>query len=197
MSGKSGRSLLSHILYTIRMAVRFRASLSRILREATFKPPWEISIQRLRLTGVKVIVLDFDGVLAPYGDDQPSALMLGWLNRCIKQFGEANVFILSNNPSPARIEFFREHFARVQWLTGFRLKPYPDGLEWAISFRNVTPREVLLIDDRLMTGVLCACIAQIGVYYVRRPIVALSRHPSREFFFMVLRGMERLLFSSF
>ncbi len=179
------------------MVIRFRASLSRILREATSKPPWEISIQQLRLTGVKIIVLDFDGVLAPYGDDQPSTLMLGWLNRCIRQFGEANVFILSNNPSPARIEFFREHFARVQWLTGFRLKPYPDGLEWAISFRSVAPREVLLIDDRLMTGVLCACIAQIGVCYVRQPIVALSKRPSRELFFMALRGMERLLFRSF
>lgn len=197
VSGEPNRSLLSRIVYTIRMAVRFRASLSRILREATPERPWEISIQRLRSTGVKVVVLDFDGILAPYGDDRPSTPMLGWLDRCIGQFGGANVFILSNHPSPARIAFFRKRFASVRWLTGFRPKPYPDGLERAISLGNVAPREVLLVDDRLVTGALCACIAQIGVCYVRRPIVVLSKRTSRELFFMTLRGMERLLLGLF
>ncbi len=193
MSAESGKSLLSRIVYAIRMGVRFRASLVRILREATPEHPWEISIQRLRSTGAKVIALDFDGVLAPYGDDRPSTPMLGWLKRCVGQFGGENVFVLSNNPSRARIEFFRERFPSVRWLTDFQPKPYPDGLERVISLRHVAPREVLLVDDRLMTGALCACITKVNVYYVRRPIVDLSKRTFRELFFMTLRGMERLL----
>lgn len=179
------------------MAVRFRDSLSQILREATSEPPWEISIQRLQSIGVKVIVLDFDGVLSPYGDDSPYEPMLDWIDQCIVQFGEANVFILSNNPSLARIEFFRKRFFGVRWLTGFRQKPYPDGLECAISLRKVMSQEVMLVDDRLMTGALCACIAQTRICYVRRPIVALFKRTASELFFMTLRGMERLLFGLF
>ena len=193
MSGESGRRLLSRIFYAMRMTVRFRANLARILRESTSEHPWEISIQRLRTTGAKVIVLDFDGVLAPYGDERPIAPMLCWLDRCVGQFGGANVYVLSNNPSPARIEFFRERFPSVRWVTGVRPKPYPDGLEQVISLGHVAPRDTLLVDDRLMTGALCACITQVNVCYVRRPIVDLSKRISMEFFFMTLRGMERLL----
>lgn len=197
MSGKPGWSLLTRIVYALRMAVRFRASLGRIYREAPPEHPWDISIQRLRSTGAKVIALDFDGVLAPYDDDRPSTPMMGWLDRCVEQFGGANVFVLSNNPSPARIEFFRQRFPGVRWLTGFRPKPYPDGLERVISLGQVAPWEVLLVDDRLLAGVLCACIAQVNVCYVRRPIVDLSKRTSRELFFMTLRGVERLFLGWF
>ena len=197
MNRESGKSLLARVVYALRMGLRFRADLARILREATPDPPWEISTQRLRSTGAKVIALDFDGVLAPYGDERPAAPMLGWLERCIEQFGGANVFVLSNNPSPARIEFFRERFPRVRWLTGFAPKPYPDGLERVISLSRAAPREVLLVDDRLLTGALCARIARVNVCYVRRPIVDLSKRTSRELFFMTLRGMERLLIGWF
>ncbi len=123
--------------------------------------------------------------------------MSDWIDQCIAQFGETNVFILSNNPSLARIEFFRKRFSGVRWLTGFRQKPYPDGLEYAISLRKVMPQEVLLVDDRLATGALCACIARTRICYVRRPIVALSNRTASELFFMTLRGMERLLFGLF
>ena len=197
MSGESGTSRFLRVVYAIRMGVRYRASLGRIFREATPEYPWEISIRRLRSSGAKVIALDFDGVLAPHGDDRPSTPMLGWLDRCVGQFGGENVFVLSNNPSPARIEFFREHFPSVRWLTDSRPKPYPDGLERLISLGHLAPREVLLVDDRLMTGALCACIAQVNVCYVRRPIVDLSKRCFSELFFMALRGMERLLLGRF
>ena len=184
-------------LYVIRMAIQFRASLGRIFREATPERPWEISIPQLLSSGAKVIALDFDGVLAPHGDDRPSTPMLEWLDRCVERFGSGNVFILSNGPSPVRIEFFQERFPSVRWLTGFRPKPYPDGLEQIISLRQVTSQNVLLIDDRLMTGALCACIARVNFFYVRRPIVDLSNRTYTEMFYMTLRWMERLLIGRF
>ena len=190
-------SLLTRIIYAIRMAVRFKSRLGGIIREANPQHPCEISIHWLQSTGAKVIALDFDGVLAPYGDDRPSTPMLGWLDRCVEQFGGVNVFILSNNPSPARIEFFHERFPSVQWLTGYRPKPYPDGLERVISLRNLAPSEVLLVDDRLMTGILCACITQANVCYVSRPIVDISKRTFMELFFITLRWLERLLLGWF
>lgn len=197
MSGESCRSLLLRIIYTIQMAFRFRTALSLIQRESTLESPWEISFEKLQSTGAKVIVLDFDGVLAPYGEERPGSLVLDWLEGCGRQFGRENVFILSNNPSTARIEFIQERFPGIRWISDSQPKPYPEGLERIISLVGLAPCEVLMVDDRLLTGGLCACITQVNFYYVRCPIVDLTKCTSKELFFMTLRGMERLLLRFF
>ncbi len=194
MGAEPVNTILSRIAFTVRMGARHRAGLARILREnAPDCRPWEISIDQCRSTGATIIALDFDGVLAPHGDPRPAPLMLDWLDRCVGQFGAENVFVLSNAPSPPRMAFFQDRFPDVRWQTGAARKPYPDGLEQIISLTRVAPRALLLVDDRLLTGALAACIADINFLYVRRPIVDLAKQTFKEIFFMTLRGTERLL----
>jgi hypothetical protein len=53
----------------------------------------------------------------------------------------------------------------------------------------------MLVDDRLLTGGLAACIAKVSITYITRPIVLLSKRPLSELFFMMLRFWERRLIS--
>jgi hypothetical protein len=55
--------------------------------------------------------------------------------------------------------------------------------------------QLMLIDDRLLTGVLAACLANVSVAYITYPYVQLSKRPLPEMFFMVLRSLERYLIS--
>ena len=192
------RLRLAQIAYAVRMAVRFRSSLAHYLRTTPAeRRPWQISVQELRAGGAKILALDFDGVLAPHGQPRPCARMLAWLDQCLEEFGAENVFVLSNAPSPARMAFFHQRFQNVRWVTNCRPKPYPDGLERVLSLTRKAPCELLLIDDRLLTGGLSACIAQVKLCYVRRPIVDLSQSTTKELFFMTLRWMERLMLRPF
>jgi uncharacterized protein len=194
MLGGSHQSPISRVIYTFRMSFRYRFNLAIIMRESTLEHPWDISFRQLRSIGIKVIVLDFDGVLAPHGDNRPIKLILDWLDNGIDLIGGENVFVLSNNPTLARVEFFGKRFPNVRWVTGFLPKPYPDGLVQIISLAQVSPQEVLMVDDRLMTGVLCSCIAKTRVCYIRRPTMDFSKRTAKEFLYMVIRALERQVF---
>ncbi len=144
--------------------------------------------------GVQVLALDFDGVLASDGTPFPSPKVQQWLDHCVRQLGTERVFILSNKPRPERISWFKEQYPGLRFISGVRKKPYPDGLQAIQQCTQVPFQAILLVDDRLLTGVLAACIAQTQALHIRTPYVELSKHPVKESFFMLLRGIEKVLF---
>lgn len=176
------------------MAWRWRHTLARILRDApSCRAPWQISLDALKTEEISVIVLDFDGVLAPWGAERPIPEMVTWMDRCVSSLGVEHVFVLSNGPSRTRKEFFLERYPGVGFVSGVRKKPYPDGLHAILETTQVEPQGVLMVDDRLFTGALAACLAGVKVAYVPCPLVNIWLHPVRELFFMALRGLERCL----
>jgi len=138
-----------------------------------------------------VLVLDFDGVLAPHGNDVPLPEIVEWLRRCASVFGEERIFILSNRPDPARADYFQRTFPGVRFVSGVRKKPYTDGLLHIMELSGAAPCHVVMLDDRLLTGVLAACLAGTGVVYITGPYVSLTQRPLLESFFMMLRIVER------
>jgi predicted HAD superfamily phosphohydrolase YqeG len=70
-------------------------------------------------------------------------------------------------------------------------KPYPDGLQKIMALTGQPANALMLVDDRLLTGGLAASIANVPVTYITRPYVSLSKRPVKEFFFMILRFLER------
>ena len=189
-------ALFKRILFSLRMMRRYRHALANIVhhsprnRQLCQIPPITFKEQ-----GVAILVLDFDGVLAAHGEPYPAPELRPWLRDCIALFGPEQVFVLSNKPLSIRIEEFNRHYPGVRYIAEVKKKPYPDGLQKIMAITGQPPEALMLVDDRLLTGGLAACIANVPMTYITRPYVRLSKRPVQELFFMILRFLERLPFS--
>lgn len=146
----------------------------------------------LKAQGIRAIVVDFDGVLAPHGENCPNSNLEDWLNSCVHSFGLGRVFILSNKPTLRRQAYFTEHFTGIEFVIG-KKKPYPDGILKIAKITDLIPAELLVVDDRLLTGVLAAIIAGASARYVVNPLANFTKRPLVESFFAALRKIERWL----
>lgn len=142
---------------------------------------------------VAVVVLDFDGVLAPHDSDKPTPESEAWLKRLSVSIGEQRIAILTNKAKPQRITYFQQYFPGIQVVVGVAKKPYPDGLWEIANYRGIDSSRLLLIDDRLLTGMLAACLAPCQARYFRRPLRDYAKNPIREIFFSSLRTLERFI----
>jgi len=185
---------LSHVLAGFSLGFRHRRTLRRVLRE-TSKCCCILSLdpQQLKSSGIAVLALDFDGVLAHHGAPQPLPETIEWLKLCQSVFGGEKIFILSNKPTEGRRAWFNEHFPAFRFIAGVRKKPYPDGLNKTAKLAAVPLTSILMVDDRLLTGCLAAINAGARPCYIRKPYVSFSHRPLAELFFMLLRSGERLL----
>ena len=183
---------VAHILASFSIGFRHRHELLRILT-ATPKKSSILTLDPLALKagGIEVLVLDFDGVLAPHGFPAPLPEAEQWLALNTAVFGAENIFILSNKPTNARKSWFDKHFTGIRFISGERKKPFPDGLNKIGELAKVPLSAILMVDDRLLTGCLAAINAGARTFYVRRPFTSLSRNPVADLFFQIIRIMER------
>jgi hypothetical protein len=173
---------------------RYRHQLATIYQDSHSHPrSIHCSPAELKKQGIKVLVLDFDGVLAADGELLPNAEIQPWLQECIQHFGATQIFILSNRPLPTRIAYFNTHYQGIRWIKEVRKKPYPDGLQQIITLTKQLPQTIMLLDDRLLTGALAACLTQVKVTLVTHPYANWWKRPLRETFFTLLRFSERRL----
>lgn len=147
----------------------------------------ELTPERLRSFSVKLIALDFDGVLAAHGEAEVRSEVRVWMERV-----GLPLVVLSNKPNRQRIELLKKQLPAVEFIQGFRKKPYPDGLLSLMAARQLRPDQVLMIDDRILTGLLAACIAGCRGIIVLSPYRRLLKRPVVELFFECLRRAERL-----
>jgi len=182
----------SHILAGFSLGIRHRRRLRRILNEApagtcilTLDPAV------LKSSGVVALALDFDGVLAHHGAPVPLPEAVEWIKRCEAVFGGERIFILSNKPTEGRKAWFSDHFPSLRFISGVRKKPFPDGLHKTGALAGVPLSQILMVDDRLLTGCLAALVAGARPCYIRQPYVSFSHRPQAELFFMLLRRAER------
>lgn len=174
------------------MGLAHRRQLAEIIRRYHI-PQRTVAVDPAELAaqGVTVLVLDFDGVLSYHRDDTPLPEIEEWLRRCALTLGEDRIFILSNRPDPVRADYFRRTFPAVRFVSGVRKKPFPDGLLRIMELSGAVPGQVVMLDDRLLTGVLGACLAGVGVIYITAPYVSLAQRPLLESCFLLLRILER------
>ncbi len=140
--------------------------------------------------GIRVVVLDFDGVLAPYGQIQPDSKWHQLIHELTRIFS-GEVYVLSNKPFSKRLTYLKSHFPSLKLIVGVRKKPYPDGL-LAIQKQSQVPFEsILMVDDRLLTGVLAALIVGARPDYVCPARVDYRQCMIPELWFQGLRWLER------
>ena len=85
------------------------------------------------------------------------------------------------------------YFSGIRMVAADLKKPFPDGILNILALTHIEPEALLVIDDRLLTGVLAAVIANVPACYVVSPIVCLACRPVQELFFMLLRRLERAI----
>lgn len=175
------------------LGYRNRRELARVLDTT----PHDRSIltldpENLHADGIKVLALDFDGVLSPHGFAAPIPQAEEWLTRCVTVFGGDRLFILSNKPTKARKDWFEQRFPAIRFISGVRKKPSPDGLKKIGELSRVPLPSILMVDDRLLTGCLAALNAGARPCYIRKPFASFAHNTVAEAFFMLLRHAERL-----
>lgn len=180
---------MGQVLFAIREGWRNRWKLAAI--PPFLKQTHEFDLSIAAGLGVRVLALDFDGVLGTHDAPEPLPAIMPWLDEAVRVYGAGNVFILSNKPTEGRRRFFETHYPGIRFVRAPRKKPYPDGLHEIIGTSGVAPHEVLFFDDRLLTGVLASVLAGTRVVWVAKPYIDMSLHPLHELFFRTLRAVER------
>ena len=145
--------------------------------------------------GIKVLVLDFDGVLGAHAEPEVQQEVKLWLEQVNQSFGAENIFILSNKPTTERSRYFSEHFPGINFITAQRKKPYPDGIQAIIQRTGLDSKYLLVVDDRLLTGVLAGVISNVQARWITKPYQNFNKRPIREVFFHILRKLEKYVWS--
>jgi len=174
------------------MAREKKSALQVVVRTQEFqlKTLTDLDLTALAAQGIEILVLDFDGVMAPHGDIAPHPVVAKWLTSVLSSF-PGKVVVLSNQPLEARITYLKQHFPTLIWHQAEYKKPYPDGLLDICQQHDCVPEACLLVDDRLLTGGLAASLAGTGVRWVTQPYINISAHPFVERWFALLRWLEK------
>ena len=185
--------MIIRIIYGVRMGWRHRHRLKPYRHDSELQTDTILQLdpKKLKADGIKVLAIDFDGVLASHGEEGLEKNIVEWLILSRSVFGPGKIFILSNKPTRNRAELFASH--GIELIRPTRKKPYPDGLHHILQRTKVAPEELLLIDDRLLTGILAAKIVGVQAIWVMKPFVNFAKRPLTEIFFVLLRNFERQL----
>lgn len=185
--------MLARISYSLKICWKYRAQVAKYATDPQLQLPTILSLTRDSLvdSGVKALILDFDGVLASHAEPQPRAEVVLWL-QTMAGFPDFRMYILSNKPRPERLEFFAQYFPQIKFIVAPRKKPYPDGIQEIIRLSNLKPQQLLLIDDRIAIGMALAASTGIQARLITKPYINLAKRPLRELGFMFLRSLERI-----
>ena len=111
----------------------------------------ELAPEALRSRGVKLLLLDLDNTLAPYGSGEVSPEIRHWLS----DLAEAGIepYIFSNNRG-GRPSAFAEKLGLG--FVGRAKKPNPRRLWALLEEKGLDRSEAALVGDQIYTDIFCA-----------------------------------------
>jgi len=179
--------------FAIKNAIKYRSKLKRFLVDpkSQIQHLKEITLERLDAADIAILVLDFDGVLAGHDANVLPPETEQWLRKLSLSVGEQRIAILTNKPKATRLRYLATIFPSIFVVTGVRKKPYPDGLLEIAQFKGVPPHRLVLVDDRLLTGMLATCLSYTQGWYFSHPYCNFRQHFFKECFFKFLRTFEK------
>lgn len=105
----------------------------------------------LKAHGIKLIAVDLDNTLAVHGSDRPDA----YAKEAVALMREAGLTVmLYSNAAYDRDKRFASGLG-IEAVEGVK-KPNTDALETLLERRKLTPRDVLVVGDQLITDVWSA-----------------------------------------
>ena len=187
--------LILVIKYFLINAFKFRNELFQIIEQTDHKLQLiDVDPNVLIKNGIKkILILDFDGVMAAHGKKRPDRSVIKWLKEAIECFDQNKIFILSNALTKERKTYFLNNYPEIHLIDATNKKPYPDGILRILEIAKSNPNEAIIIDDRILTGILAGHIAGIQTIYIRNPLTDMSNNLDDELFFAVSRCLEKYL----
>lgn len=191
---------MDRLRYTLTTAWQYRHALASYGRVDALQIRTLLDLDPLKsqAQGIRCLILDFDGVLSAHDAPLPIAAVVAWLRVAIRVFGAEHLFILSNQPRAERIAYFKTYFPGISFIRAQRPKPFADGIDEILARHpDCLPSQFLLVDDRLLTGILAALSRDLQACYVRAPWSDWSQKPFAELFYQMLRYAEHAFVSFF
>lgn len=155
-----------------------------------FKPDYTVSkftnlsIDRLKAQGIRLLLCDIDNTLMSYLEKDPSQEVDLFIER-MQSAGIDVVFC--SNAMPHRAKRFIQNL-RVKDVYALSLKPSPINMWRAMHKYKVTPKQTAILGDQLMTDILGGQLA--GVYTILT--MPLNPHESSATSFN--RKIERIVY---
>ncbi|AAO90160.1 YqeG family HAD IIIA-type phosphatase [Coxiella burnetii] len=179
--------------YLLRMLLKKRACLKQFLSNSDdcLSRIEDLSPSYLIRFHIKLVALDFDGVLSSHGQEQPAESVRAWLTQLDKEFPLKQVCIYSNNLFDQRIQYLENAFPDIEIIRFTKKKPYPDDLLKIAEKRQLKPKAILVIDDRLTSGILSACLIGAKALLITKPFINYRAATIKELFFTAIRFIER------
>lgn len=186
--------MIKRMRYAISHGLQYRKQLYQYLVDPTVSVYSVLALtpDYFQSKKIQYIALDFDGVLANHGETEPLQAVEDWLKKITQIIPESHFALLSNKPFSERLTYFQTHFPQMVIISGVAKKPYPEGLNKLIDYFHCEKSELVLVDDRLLTGMLAVCLAGTQGVYIREAYKNIRKRPLAEGFFMLLRKIERL-----
>ena len=76
--------------------------------------------------------------------------------------------VYSNNLFAQRVQYIESEFPEMSIVPLTKKKPYIDDLSKLLQERELDPSQVLVIDDRLTSGILAACCLKANALLLKR-----------------------------
>ncbi len=159
-----------------------------LIPDYSFKSICAVTPDFLKRLGIRLLLLDLDNTMAPYGTLEPTEEIAGWAEN-IKANG-VELFIVTNNRGSVRVDSLASAFG-VDYIKGAN-KPFSAGIRKALEQFDRKPEETALAGDQIFTDILaanCAGVVSIVVepikirnpllnvrYALEAPFRAMCRH---------------------
>ena len=131
--------------------------------EYSFKRLEDVTAEFLTGKGIKLLMLDLDNTIAPYGVTEPPESIALWA-KGVKRAG-IELYIVSNSKRPGRTEGFAKAL-NIGYIKAAG-KPRPDACIKVVSIKKLPPESCALAGDQIYTDVLAANSAGVHSIVVK------------------------------
>jgi uncharacterized protein len=142
-----------------------------------------IDLQALKRRGIRGMILDVDDTLLVLGAADLDPAVIAWVEQAKPDF---QLWIASNNPS-TRLIGSVANALDLPFINNAR-KPFRRSLRRVVQEMELTPMQVAIVGDRLLTDVLGG--NRLGLYTV----LVLPPGPTRSIGAKVIRAVERRIY---
>ena len=120
-------------------------------------PTWQaealtdVTPQKLRAHGIRLLMLDFDNTIVPYTTSTPTPLMEQWIREMLDT--EIALCVVSNSHKQ-RVKIFCAGYG-IDCITHAN-KPFSKGIRQCLDRYGIPPEECALVGDQIYTDTLGA-----------------------------------------